>query len=166
MRFFRKKLLPILVVAGLLIFSGYLYKKYRIAPDIEFPEVEVVDLNENPVEIKELTDGKLTLLVFWATWCGVCREEIPHLEALEGKFPEDKFQIVMVSDEPIEEIESFISDKSYPFLFLKLVGKSSELEVHKIPTSYLIKDGVSVDDEVGLYDWSGEEGLSRIEDQL
>jgi thiol-disulfide isomerase/thioredoxin/tetratricopeptide (TPR) repeat protein len=36
--------------------------------------------------VKEFARDKVYLLEFWATWCGPCRESIPHLNALHQKF--------------------------------------------------------------------------------
>lgn len=163
---FKKRVFPLLFALALIGLSAYLYKRYRIAPEIDFPKVEVVDLKGKPTSLDELSEDRLTLVVFWATWCSVCREEIPYLQKLQEAYSGNDFQVVMISDEPLETLQSFASDTDLPFVFLKLKSKSADLEVHKIPTAYLIRDGKSLDDEVGLYDWSGEEGRERIEAHL
>jgi thiol-disulfide isomerase/thioredoxin len=38
--------------------------------------------------------GKALILDFWATYCGPCREEIPHLNSLIAKYGEDNLHIV------------------------------------------------------------------------
>lgn len=155
-----------MIAVGLILLSLYLYKRYRIAPDIDFPEVEVVDLQEGETSLQELTEDRLTLIVFWATWCPVCREEIPYLQELRAIYDDSELQIVMISDEPVATIQSFVDREALTFTFLKLKSKSADLEVHKIPTAYLVKDGKELDNEVGLYDWSSEEGRERIDSHL
>ncbi len=40
--------------------------------------------------------GKVTLVDFWASWCGPCRAEIPKLQALKAKYG-DKFDVLGVA---------------------------------------------------------------------
>ena len=40
--------------------------------------------------------GKVTLVDFWASWCGPCRAEIPKLQALKAKYG-DKFDVLDVA---------------------------------------------------------------------
>jgi len=58
----------------------------------------------------ETCKGKVTLIVYWATWCAPCREEIPTLIALRSEFPKDELEIIGVSlDQASKSIENFIT---------------------------------------------------------
>jgi peroxiredoxin len=41
--------------------------------------------------------GKVTLIDFWATWCGPCKVELPHIKVAWERFQGDDFQILGVS---------------------------------------------------------------------
>ena len=53
------------------------------------PDGKILNLND------EL--GKITLLEFWASWCGPCRRENPNLVKIYNKFNKKGFEIIGVS---------------------------------------------------------------------
>ncbi|KXJ98019.1 MAG: alkyl hydroperoxide reductase [Acidobacteria bacterium OLB17] len=46
--------------------------------------------------VEKLSDlrGKVVILDFWATYCGPCREEIPHLNSLIAKYGAENLHVV------------------------------------------------------------------------
>lgn len=63
----------------------------QIAPDFSAPDPEgkIVSLKESL--------GKVTLIDFWASWCGPCRRENPNVVALYNEFHDKGFNIIGVS---------------------------------------------------------------------
>jgi thiol-disulfide isomerase/thioredoxin len=75
---------------------------------LEVPEVTGKDLDNKPMKLSE-SRGKVTLMVFWATWCGPCMNMVPHERALFDRFAGKPFAIVgvngdMMADDQIKAI--------------------------------------------------------------
>ena len=61
-----------------------------------FTALKSVDLEGTAVDATLFEDHPLTLITFWATWCGYCIEEMPVLQALAEEYAEQGFQVVGV----------------------------------------------------------------------
>lgn len=75
---------------------------------IPLPEAKAV----NKGSFLKLEPGTCYLVEFWATWCGPCREAIPHLNELSKKFSGPKMKFFAVSDESPELQKKFTA--KYP----------------------------------------------------
>jgi peroxiredoxin len=91
---------------------GYLVKIGDQAPD----DFKLVLQNGKTTSLKELR-GKIVVLQFTASWCSVCRKEMPHLESLSKGNQDKDFVLIGVDrDEPLETVQKFHKDMqiSYP----------------------------------------------------
>ena len=66
--------------------------EYPPAPEAVL-KTEIKNIDGNSFKVEDLK-GKVVLLNLWATWCGPCREEMPHLVAMEDEFKANDFKII------------------------------------------------------------------------
>jgi thiol-disulfide isomerase/thioredoxin len=69
-----------------------------LPPGDPAPEFDVPLLDGGRFGAADLP-GKVTVLVFWATWCGVCRGELEDLDALAPTFADEPVQLVAIDRE-------------------------------------------------------------------
>jgi len=60
------------------------------------PDIEGEDIGGKPLKLTARS-GKVTLLVFWGTWCGPCMRLVPHEAALAEKYQGRAFQLYGVN---------------------------------------------------------------------
>ena len=95
--------------------------------------------------------GKTYVVEFWATWCGPCKESIPHLTALAKKNPDVTFVGVSVWEDDKEgNVKAFIDGMGDKMDYH--VGYSGNQDgmaqtwmaaagQNGIPTAFVVKDG-------------------------
>jgi thiol-disulfide isomerase/thioredoxin len=72
-------------------------KKENIRIGSQAPNFKATDLNNQSITLSQFKGKSVILLDFWASWCGPCRESIPHLKALGKKYLPKGFEIIAVS---------------------------------------------------------------------
>lgn len=92
---------------------GYVVKIGQELPEVTLELTDGTTLK--PSDLK----GKVVMLQFTASWCSVCRKEMPHIESEIWQKHKDNKDFVLVGvdmDEPLEKVKKFKSDMkiTYP----------------------------------------------------
>jgi thiol-disulfide isomerase/thioredoxin len=129
------------------------------------PDLSLTDLEGKPHAFRNSTSD-LTLIEFWNTNCGPCREEMPLLKKLYDQQPRARFDIVGVtSDESLDVLHKYLADFSiaWPECLEPDNGPVHQImRIDGIPAYFLIsKNGEIIDQWVG----SGN-SIKRIEAAL
>ncbi len=106
------------------------------APDFSLP-----DLQGEKVDFSDF-EGKVVLVDFWATWCGPCKLEIPHLVDLYEQYKDRDFVVLGIAlDRPGAEIvEPFVRENNvtYPVVIGNPEIAFAFGGLTAIPTAFLV----------------------------
>jgi thiol-disulfide isomerase/thioredoxin len=114
----------------------------------------VTAMNGESLSLDELA-GKVVLIDFWATWCGPCREALPHIRDIAKKFSGQPLVILSVSlDSDETKWKEFVAKNQMTWAQYRDGGFSGPLATHfgvrAIPATFTIDaDGVLQDQHVG-----------------
>ena len=106
--------------------------------------------------------GKVTLVNLWATWCKPCKEEMPSLDRLQGKFDKSKFEVIAINLDrgPKAKAQSFFKDNDIKNISLYFDSKNNiprEIKALGLPATILInQDGKQIAKYLGPADWEDQ----------
>ena len=75
------------------------------------PEWEAIDINGQPIGSADLA-GKVSVVMYWATYCSGCKNEIPDLVALRNEFPPERVEILALSvDDARKDLQAYARER-------------------------------------------------------
>ncbi len=121
-------------------------------------DVAVFDADGNKHFLEEY-EGQTIMLVFWATWCSPCVNEMVDLDNLQKDFRKLKFLVIPVSQDytGVEQVKKFYNSYNLRHLPVMHDYKNAlfkALEIAGLPTSIVIgPDGKAIATFTGAVPW-------------
>jgi thiol-disulfide isomerase/thioredoxin len=120
------------------------------------PNFRLTTLDGRTLTLESLA-GKVVLIDFWATWCGPCREALPHIRQIAKKFDGQPFVVLSISldsDKDEAKWKEFVGKNGMTWMQYRDGGFegriSKQFGVTAIPATFTIdSDGVLEDQHVG-----------------
>ena len=120
---------------------------------------EAKDLDGNPVDVSEVfTSHEITMVNFWATYCGPCKKEFPELVKMNAELAEKDCAIIGVctdlKDGKTEKAKKILEETGVDYLNLYISPETGKaLGLDSMPTSFFVnREGKIVTEPiVGAY---------------
>ena len=111
--------------------------------------------------------GRVTLVNFWASWCGPCVEEIPALNRLRERMEGKPFELISINyAEKSEQIRDFLEmvRVDFPVLLDEDGSYSAKWNVLVYPATFVIAtDGNIAYGVNGAIEWDSDEIIDKLE---
>jgi len=131
----------------LLLFVGM--ATVSTAQEKSLPSVDVKYLDGKAVNIQDFaTNGKITVVSFWATWCSPCKKELDAIADLYPEWQEDyDMELVAVTidtQRALAKVPAMVESKGWEYTVLSDVNQELQqaLNFQTVPQTFLIdQDG-------------------------
>src|SRR5215813_7797682 len=84
------------VVLAVTLIGAAVATPAAITPSVKAPDFALRSLDGPNLRLQEQR-GRVVMVNFWATWCGPCRVEMPHLARLYEKYRASGFQLLGIN---------------------------------------------------------------------
>ena len=115
-----------------------------ITPNAPAPDFTLKSLQGPNMRLAEQR-GRVVLVNFWATWCGPCKQEMPHLNGLYDKYRSSGFVLMGVNVDEDPKTAAGTASRfglRFPVLFDADKAVSKLYDLQSMPATVLIdRDG-------------------------
>ena len=98
-----------------------------------------IDINDNSFKEEVIDSDRLTIVDFWAPWCGPCRKLGPVLDEVVSEYSEKIKVVKLNTDENLKTAKEF-SISGLPTLLIFKNGQPVERLVGLLPKSSIISN--------------------------
>jgi thiol-disulfide isomerase/thioredoxin len=116
--------------------------------------------------------GKVLLLNLWATWCGPCRKEMPHLVEMQNQYKDKGFEVIGLNTDPDEDseekVKKFAEEMNLNYT-LAWTAKKEYAELLKISKFNAIPQSFLVNREgqlLGIYTGGDLATIMKLKDHV
>ena len=79
------------------------------------PKWQASNFQGESVSFPELSEGKPTVLIFWATWCNYCKVFMPYLKKIQEDYAADRISIVAVNAKEMDgDPDTYVKELGFP----------------------------------------------------
>lgn len=137
-------------------------EKRETLQDYRWP---LTELNAREINFSQ-SQGKVTVVNFWATWCPPCVAEMPSFQKLYNDYGATVDFYFVTSEEP-EKVQRFLDKNDYSLpTYLQFYEAPAQMQSRALPTTYVItKDGDIVVNETGTANWNSDK-MRNLLDRL
>ena len=134
----------------------------------EAPAFSLNSLDGKPIALSDFK-GKPVLLIFWATWCTSCKEELPLLEKFSvGRKDQLVILLITIDGERKRATQKIVNENKITLPVLLLL-KEKVMDHYMVrgwvPQTFLIdREGMLVGKIVGQRDWCSSEAWSCMKE--
>lgn len=143
----------LLVIIGLCLSASVAIAD--VEPGQKLPQFDIELLDGKTLTATQMS-GKPAAYLFWATWCHVCRDELPTFQKVHLRYQGRGFRMVALSlDESAADVKQFWADAGYTF---PVAMRTSALRnafggIRGTPTLYIVdREGRLVQKHLGAID--------------
>ena len=119
-------------------------------------DFQVTTVADDSFRLSENT-GKVTVVNFWASWCGYCMDEMSDLNKLQNKYGDEVTVLAINSGESKSEVDSYVGGQDYSMTFAYDEDDqvSSSYGIEYLPQTYVFdREGKLVEEFEGAYSYS------------
>lgn len=130
------------------------------------PDFTLRDIAGSSVALSQFK-GKVVVMSFWATWCGPCKEEMPHLQKLYSDKKDEGLVILSISTDDarsVSKVKPYIAKMGYDFPVL-LDKESAVIATHNpsktVPFTVIVDRAGQVNKRISGYNPGDEAALAE-----